>query len=137
MVPSRGVMAPEVLQTSLIRRCPKGLFSAFFTFPRRFYFPSSPFVVQGLIREKKDHSDIVPVTRLSCFSLQIVARVLQPEGVNIGSVNVAGSMELAQTLGEFGSRNSSLSKLTPPPSLAKSNFFFNLPRTENVWNYLQ
>ncbi|XP_068684681.1 calsequestrin-1-like [Montipora foliosa] len=31
--------------------------------------------------------------------LEIVARVLQPEGVNIGSVNVEGSMELAQTLG--------------------------------------
>ncbi|XP_015769018.1 PREDICTED: calsequestrin-1-like [Acropora digitifera] len=33
--------------------------------------------------------------------LEIVARVLQPQGVNIGSVNIAESLELSQNLGEF------------------------------------
>lgn len=46
------------------------------------------------------HSLYVPSSSI-CVLLQIVARVLQPQGVNIGSVNIAESLELSQNLGEF------------------------------------
>ena len=35
------------------------------------------------------------------FRPQIVARVLQPQGVTIGVVNIAESMSLAQSVGKF------------------------------------
>ena len=38
---------------------------------------------------------------LSSVSFQIVARVLQPQGVTVGIVNVAESMELAQSMGGY------------------------------------
>ena len=41
------------------------------------------------------------IVYLSSVSFQIVARVLQPQGVTVGIVNVAESMELAQSMGGY------------------------------------